>query len=178
VIGTGRHRLSIRTSRRRVGEVTGAAPSVPLVRRAAAIGATSSSRWVATHRGCVKTRFPLGGEQHRVAAEALREQRIQWRVTSRSEIAYCHYGRTFVETRCIKVVDTFRIVDGAARHNPTIGRGNPDGRSVISPEHSLNPVVQHSLNTKCRKVIRISDHLPSRLGVRFQAGPQRCCIPS
>jgi hypothetical protein len=46
-------------------------------------------------RGCVKTQFAPGGEQHRVATEVLRERRIQRRVTSHSEIAYCRYGTTF-----------------------------------------------------------------------------------
>jgi hypothetical protein len=46
-------------------------------------------------RGCVKTQFAPGGEQHRVATEVLRERRMQGRVTSHSEIAYCRYGSTF-----------------------------------------------------------------------------------
>jgi hypothetical protein len=43
----------------------------------------------------VKTQFAPGGEQHRVATEVQRERRIQRRVTSHNEIAYCRYGTTF-----------------------------------------------------------------------------------
>jgi hypothetical protein len=46
-------------------------------------------------RGCGKTQFAPGGEQDRVATEGLRERRIQTRVTSHNEIAYCRYGTTF-----------------------------------------------------------------------------------
>jgi hypothetical protein len=44
-------------------------------------------------RGCGQ--FAPGGEQDRVATEGLRERRIQTRVTSHNEIAYCRYGTTF-----------------------------------------------------------------------------------
>ena len=50
--------------------------------------------------GCVKARFPLGGTQHRVGAEVLRDEEFNSEVTLHSEIAYCRYhANAFTQSR-------------------------------------------------------------------------------